>query len=107
MDARGCAVDVSWLSLTPIYKYSVIQEQEEDLPQTSTASRRDFQSNTLGTYSVQSIGADWAVSWAVGHNPGQVATPTQDTQMAQSSQYAGTHFVDLRKMTGWVNPTWY
>ena len=28
------------------------------------------------------------VSWAIGHNPGQVATPTQDTRMAQSSQQA-------------------
>ena len=27
----------------------------------------------------QSISAAEAVSWAIGHNPGQVATPTQDT----------------------------
>ena len=39
--------------------------------------------NPLGPYSVQSIDAAKAVSWAIGHNPGQVATPTQDTRMAQ------------------------
>ena len=32
-----------------------------------------------GPFSVQSVGAAEAVSWAVGYNPGQVATPTQDT----------------------------
>ena len=37
----------------------------------------------FGPYFVQSIGAAKAVSWAIGHNPGQVTTPTQDTQMAQ------------------------
>ena len=42
----------------------------------------------MGPYPVQSIGAAKAVSWAVGHNPGQVATPTQDNRMAQSSQEA-------------------
>ena len=64
-----------------------------------------------GPYSVQSVGAAKAVSWAFGHNPGysnpehnRVATPTQDTRMAQSSQQADTHFSSLGKMTGWVNP---
>jgi len=58
----------------------------------------------LGPYSLQSIGAAAAGSWAIGHNPGRVATPTQDTQIAQSFQQAGTHFADLGKMTGWINP---
>ena len=49
----------------------------------------------LGPYPVQSAGA----AEAIGHNPGQVTTLTQDTQMAQSSQQAGTHFADLRWMT--------
>ena len=31
----------------------------------------------LGPYSVQSVGAAKAVSCAVQHNPGRVATPTQ------------------------------
>jgi len=35
----------------------------------------------LGPYSVQTVGAAWAVSWAIGHNPGRVATPTQDTSV--------------------------
>ena len=61
----------------------------------------------MGPYSVQSVGAAEAASLAFGHNPGWDATPTQDTQMAQSSQQAGTHFVDLRSVTGRVNPTWY
>ena len=54
----------------------------------------------LGSYSVQSVGAAEAVSWAIAHNPGRVATPLQDTRMAQSSQQAGTHFAYLRRMTG-------
>ena len=62
-----------------------------------------FSIHPSGPYSIQSIGAVEAVSWAIGHNPGGVATPTQDTRMAQSSQQAGTHFADLRRMT----PTWY
>jgi len=33
----------------------------------------------LGPYSVQSIGAAQAASLAIGHNPGQVTTPTQYT----------------------------
>jgi len=33
----------------------------------------------LVPYSVQSVGAAEAVSLAIGHNPGQVATLTQDT----------------------------
>ena len=33
----------------------------------------------MGPYSVQSIGAAEAVSLAIGHNPGQVTTTTQDT----------------------------
>ena len=53
----------------------------------------------LGPYSVQSVSAAKAVSWAIGHNPGRVATLTQDILMAQSSQQAGTHFADLRRMT--------
>ena len=32
----------------------------------------------LGPYSVLSVGAVKAVSLAIGHNPGRVATPTQD-----------------------------
>ena len=35
----------------------------------------------LGTYSVQSVGAAEAVSLAIGHKPGRVATPTQDTSI--------------------------
>ena len=54
----------------------------------------------LGPYSVQSIGAAEVVSWATEHNSGWVTAPTQDTQMAQSSQQAGTHFADLGRMTG-------
>ena len=53
-----------------------------------------------GPYSVQSVGAAEVVSWAIGHNPARVATPTQDTRIAQPSQQAGTHFVDLGRMTG-------
>ena len=53
----------------------------------------------LGPYSAQSVGAAEAVSWAIGHNPGRVATPVQDIQMAQSSQQAGTHFANLGRMT--------
>ena len=45
----------------------------------------------LEPYSVHSVGAAKAVSWAIGHNPGQVATLTGDTRMAQSSQQAGAH----------------
>jgi len=48
----------------------------------------------------ESVGAAEAVSWAIGHNPGRVATPTQDTRMAQLSQQAGTQFADLGRMTG-------
>ena len=51
----------------------------------------------LGPYYVQSIGAAKAVSWAIGYNPGWVATLMQDTRMAQSSQQAGTHFCRPRK----------
>ena len=64
------------------------------------AKSRDRSILPLGPYSVQSVGAAKAVSWVIGHNPGRVATPTQDTQMAQSSQQAGTHFVNLGRMTG-------
>jgi len=60
----------------------------------------------LGPYSVQSISPAKAVSWAIGHKAEQVITPTQDTQMAHSSQQAGTHFANLRRMTGWINPIW-
>ena len=35
----------------------------------------------LGPCSVQSVGAAFAVSLAIGHNPGWVATPTQYTSM--------------------------
>ena len=59
-----------------------------------------YKTNPMGPHSVQNISAAKAVSWAIGHNPGWVATPTQDTQMAQSFQQAGTHFADLRRMTG-------
>ena len=59
----------------------------------------------IGTIlSTESVGAAEAVSWAVGHNPGRVTTPTQDTRMAQLSQQAGIQFADLGRMTGWVNP---
>ena len=34
-----------------------------------------------GPYSVQSVGAAKVVSLAIGHNSGQVTTPTQDTSM--------------------------
>ena len=37
----------------------------------------------LGPHSVQSIGAAKAVSLAVGHNPGRVATPIQWTSMLE------------------------
>ena len=53
----------------------------------------------LGPYSVESVGAAEAVSWANGHNPGQVAILTKDARMAQSSQQAVTHFGDLGRMT--------
>ena len=33
----------------------------------------------MGPYSVQRVGAASAVSMAIGHNPGRVATPTQDS----------------------------
>ena len=49
----------------------------------------------MGPYTVQSVGAAEAVSWTIGYNPGWVTTLMQDTQMAQSSQQAGTHFADL------------
>ena len=35
----------------------------------------------LRPYSVQSVGAALAVSLAIGHNPGGVATPTQYTRV--------------------------
>ena len=54
----------------------------------------------LGPYSRQSVGAAEAVYWAIGHNPGWVATAMQDARMAQSSEQAGTHFADLGRMTG-------
>ena len=41
-----------------------------------------------------------AVSWTIGYNLEQVTTLTQETKMAQSSQQAGTHFANLRRMTG-------
>ena len=99
--------------------------------------------HTLGPYSVKSVGAALTVSWARGHNPGQVTTPTQDTSKEEEKgdeigtilcaecwcclssflgyltqswtgrhsdtvyQHAGTHFADLGRMTGRVNPTWY
>ena len=34
-----------------------------------------------GPHSVQSVGAAKSVSLAIGHNPGQVATPSQYTSM--------------------------
>ena len=34
----------------------------------------------MGPYSVQSVGAAEAVSLAIGHNPGWVATPTQGSR---------------------------
>ena len=36
--------------------------------------------HSSGPYSVQSVGAAEAVSWAIGYNPGWVATPTQDIE---------------------------
>ena len=48
----------------------------------------------------QIVGAAKADSLAIGHNPGWVATPKQYTSML-------THFADLGRMTGRVNPTWY
>ena len=42
-----------------------------------------------GPYSIQSITAAKAVSWAIGHNLGWVTTAMQDTQTAQSYQQAG------------------
>jgi len=46
-------------------------------------ARRDIHKvrSRLGPYSVQSVGAASAVSLAIGHNPGRVATPTQYTSM--------------------------
>ena len=49
---------------------------------------------------MQSVGAAEAVSWAIEHNPGRVATPMQDTQNDFLTQEAGTHFADLRGTTG-------
>ena len=57
-------------------------------------------------HSVSNIGAAEAFSWALGHNPGHVTTPTKDTQMSQSSQQAGTHFANLRRMTGCIKSDW-
>ena len=37
--------------------------------------------HTLGPHSVQSVGAAEAVSLAIGHIPGQVTTPKQDTSV--------------------------
>ena len=74
MDARGCAVDVSWLSLTPIYKYS------------HSGTRRRFTTNFdcfQKRFPVQSIGtilcaehccclssllSCWAQSWTGRHS---------------------------------------
>ena len=47
-----------------------------------------------------SVGAAKAVSCTIGHSPGQVTTLIQDTQMAQATQQAGTHFANLRMITG-------
>ena len=45
----------------------------------SSTSRFHPSIHPLGPYSLQSVGAAKAVSWAIEHNPGQVATLTQDT----------------------------
>ena len=51
-------------------------------------------------HTLYSVSAAEAVSRTIGHNPGQVTTLMQHTQMAQSSQQAGTHFANLRWTTG-------
>ena len=43
--------------------------------------RRRRRRRRLGPYSVQSVGVAEALSLAFGHNPRQVATPTQYTSM--------------------------
>ena len=53
---------------------------------------------------MQSVAAAEAVSLAIEHNSAWVTTPMQDIWMAQSSQQAGTHFANLKRMTGQVNP---
>ena len=40
---------------------------------------KDRRIHPSGPYSVQSVGAAKAVSLAIGHNPGWIAAPTQDT----------------------------
>ena len=52
-------------------------------------------------YFQETHGAGKAVFHCVGgHNPGQVATPPQDVQMAHCLQSAGTDFANLNWMTG-------
>ena len=48
----------------------------------------------LGPYSVQSVGAASAVSWAIGHNPGWVTTSTHEISKL------ALIFADPRRMTG-------
>ena len=57
----------------------------------------------LGTYSTQSIGAAKAFSEAIGHNPRQVTTLTQDTHPSKLVLILPT----IGRVVGLVNPTWY
>ena len=108
-ETASAALTLSAESMVPIIiiiKFYPLQPQNLTVPNQEIQSNPN-QSNPSGPNSVQSIGAANAVSWAIGHNPGWVATSTQNTQMAQSSQQAGIHFADLERMTGRVNPTSY
>ena len=82
--------------------YGFQQKRRIGLRCTVLRQRTFHPSNPLGLNvhwdrSVQSVGTAKAVSWAIGHNPGRVTTSTQDTQMAQSSQQAGTRFANHRR----------
>ena len=58
---------------------ALISSDVEDLHQLLDEYKQHVQGtiHPSGPYSVQSVGAAKAVSWAIGHNPGWVTTLTQ------------------------------
>ena len=71
---QSCSVDLDIVILedTPPGRKEILQHGVRMITQDSWRRR-------LGPYSVQSVGAAKAVSLAIGHNAGRVATPTQYT----------------------------
>ena len=60
---------------------SCLQNQKPCMINVNTIQRKGGERRRLGPYSLQSVDAASAVSLAIGHNPGWVATPTQYTSM--------------------------